>query len=108
MARNKMYDGAITSAIGSQILNITLGMGVPFAVWSWTNGGLPMKTELGNIHSVSLCLGVSIATYILCVVRCCGGLRVRVTVCGAVIMMTAYIGCNAFMVASMATSTHAA
>ena len=108
MARNKMYDGAITSAIGSQILNITLGMGVPFAVWSWTNDGRPMKTKLGNIHSVSVCLGVSIATYILSVVRCGGGLRARVTACGAAVMMTGYIGCNVYMVASMATSTHAA
>lgn len=107
MARNKMYDGAITSAIGSQILNITLGMGVPFAVWSWTHGGRPMETKLGNIHSVSVCLGVSIAAYILCVVRCAGGLRARVTACGAAVMMTGYIGCNAYMVGSMAPgSTH--
>ena len=102
MARNKMYDGAITSAIGSQILNITLGMGVPFAVWSWTNDGKPMTATLGNIHSVSVCLGVSVALYIICVVRYSGGWKARVTASGSVVMILGYLGCNAYMVKSMA------
>ena len=103
MARGGMYDGAITSAIGSQVLNITLGIGVPFALFSWLNDA-PIVATLGNIRSVSICLFVSIALYLVSCIKCCAsGNRsgAHVSACGAFIMLVGFIGCNWYMASTM-------
>jgi Ca2+/Na+ antiporter len=38
LARNGYHDGAIAGAIGSQVINITLGVGLPILVSVWYNG----------------------------------------------------------------------
>ena len=103
MARGGMYDGAITSAIGSQVLNITLGIGVPFALFSWLNNA-PIVATLGNIRSVSICLFVSIALYLVSCIKCCAGGNTNgahVSACGAFIMLAGFIGCNWYMASTM-------
>ena len=41
LSRNGHHDGAMAGAIGSQVINITLGVGLPALISCWLYGGKP-------------------------------------------------------------------
>ena len=66
MARNNMANGAVSNAIGSQIINITLGTGLPYLIYALYHQQpmhVPMST---HIRPIATALAVNIGLYVVC------------------------------------------
>ena len=101
MAKNNMANGAVSNAIGSQIINITLGTGLPYLIYTWYHDRpmhVPMST---HIRPIATALAVNIGLYIVCTF-CSLGMRCPPR-CGlnraaGMLMVVGYGFSNAYMV----------
>jgi Ca2+/Na+ antiporter len=96
MARAGMPDGAISNAVGSQIINITIGVGFPFLIYSIVHGK-PVHIEVGNITVVATCLGATVMVYLFSLFAHMPFDGAKINKFGGVIMVLGYFVCNVEM-----------
>jgi len=64
LARSGMPDAAVSQAVASQVINITLGLGMPFFMYSCITGRPTEITNLGPLKTVASSVLVTIVAYI--------------------------------------------
>jgi hypothetical protein len=64
MAKKGMADGAISNAIGSQVINVTLGTGLPFLIYRLSTGN-NIAMEPGDVMFLAMCLLGVVVCYLL-------------------------------------------
>lgn len=62
MARGGMPNGAVAGALGSQVIDVTIGMGLPFLVYSLSKGH-GVALDAGHITVVTVTLGVTVFAF---------------------------------------------
>jgi Ca2+/Na+ antiporter len=76
MAKKGMADGAISNAIGSQVINVTLGTGLPFLIYTLSTGQ-DIAMEPGDVMYLAMCLLGVVVMYLFAifvpVTGVCGG-----------------------------------
>ena len=93
LAKNGMADGAVSNAIGSQVINVTLGSGVPFLIYNLFRG--PLNVQVGDVNIISYCLVAVIAIYLIITLRgLCGSSIIGLTLNGGVALLVAYVLMN--------------
>eukprot|EP00937_MAST-01D_sp_MAST-1D-sp2_P000980 g980.t1 len=65
MARHGMASGALSNAIGSQVVSITVGAGVPFLVYNLATGRA-IRLQMEDVSEVGVCLSLTVAVFLLC------------------------------------------
>lgn len=63
LARSGFFDGAMAGAIGSQVINITLGVGFPILLSTWLRG---TPTKINNQETRSLWLLTGLLALVIC------------------------------------------
>lgn len=64
MARSDMADGAVSNAVGSQVINVALGVGLPFLIYNCATG-LPIATPAGDLVLLASCLLIVVGAYLI-------------------------------------------
>jgi len=68
LARRGMPDEAISQAIASQVINVSIGLGLPFFTYTCLTGEPSTVTNPGAVCIVALTVLGSIVAYLLCMV----------------------------------------
>jgi Ca2+/Na+ antiporter len=55
--------GAVSNAVGSQVINVALGVGLPFLIYNLSTG-LPIATPSSGLLLLTSCLLVVIGVYL--------------------------------------------
>mmetsp|Transcript_24781 Transcript_24781/g.98383 ORF Transcript_24781/g.98383 Transcript_24781/m.98383 type:complete len:341 (+) Transcript_24781:858-1880(+) len=64
LARNGQADSALAQAVGSQVINITFGLGLPFAVTCLAYGRDVVTTNNYVVRNLSVCLFAMVLAYL--------------------------------------------
>lgn len=65
MARRGHAEAALSNAIGSQVITISLGAGLPFLFYNVVQGK-PIHIQMDNVSEVGVCLLLIILLFCLC------------------------------------------
>jgi len=100
LAKNGHADAAVCNAIGSQVINITLGSGLPWLVFAMINKVVIIPYN--NETTLSYTLGALIAVYLILNLRgiCCGTKGFFIGLCKSdgVILLMLYILANVVII----------
>lgn len=91
LAREGMPDAAVSQAVASQVINITLGIGLPFLIYSLITGKPTITGDNEAIVLLAETLLLIIIVYLFTMLMGCrGGGQVSIGRCGAVFLMLAF------------------
>uniref|UniRef100_A0A7S1REI9 Sodium/calcium exchanger membrane region domain-containing protein n=1 Tax=Alexandrium catenella TaxID=2925 RepID=A0A7S1REI9_ALECA len=101
LARSGMADAAVAQAVASQVINITLGVGCPFFVYTLVTGLPTYNNHPRQIFTVAIALAVVIISYILVLVSGQSGGRITITWCQSMVLMASFGVCYVWALAAV-------